>query len=194
MDLAVNGGAPVRTTPYTPWPQYGEEEERALLDVLHSRAWGGYHQVVKDLEENFAGYHQVPHAISCANGTIAIEVALRALGIGPGDEVIVTPYSFMASASAILLCQATPVFVDIDPQSFNLSPQAAEAAITSRTRAIIIVHFGGRPAEMDAFQALAKKHNLSLLEDSAHAHGARFLDVPVGGWGDVATFSFQSLS
>jgi len=192
MNLAVNGGVPVRTTPYTPWPQYGEEEERVLLDVLHSRAWGGYHQVVKDLEENFAAYHQVPHAVSCSNGTIAIEVALRALGIGPGDEVIVTPYSFMASASAILLCQATPVFVDIDPQCFNISPQAAEAAITSRTRAIIIVHFGGRPAEMDAFQALAKKHGLSLLEDSAHAHGASFRGVPVGGWGDVATFSFQS--
>lgn len=192
MELALNGGTPVRALPYTPWPQYGEDEERALLDVLHSRAWGGYHQSVRDLEQNFAGYHQVPYGVSCANGTVALEMALRALGIGPGDEVIVTPYSFIASASAILLCQATPVFADIDPQTFNLSPQAAEAAITPRTRAIVVVHFAGRPAEMDAFQEIARRHGLGLVEDAAHAHGARWCGVPVGGWGDVATFSFQS--
>jgi dTDP-4-amino-4,6-dideoxygalactose transaminase len=106
--------------------------------------------------------------------------------------VIVTPWSFIASASAILLCQATPVFADIDPQTFNLSPAAAEAAITPRTRAIVVVHFGGRPAEMDAFQKIARRHGLGLLEDAAHAHGARWCGIPVGGWGDVATFSFQS--
>ncbi len=192
MTLALNGGTPVRTLPYTPWPQYGKEEEKELLDVLHSRAWGGYHPAVKALEESFSAYHGVPYAVACANGTIALEVALRALGIGPGDEVIVTPYSFVASASAILLCHATPVFADIDPQTFNLSPKAAEAAITPRTRAIIVVHFGGCPAEMDEFQKLAKRHGLSLLEDAAHAHGARWCGIPVGGWGDVATFSFQA--
>lgn len=191
-ELALNGGTPVRTLPYPPWPQYGEEEERALLDVLHSRSWGGYHQAVKDLEEDFAAYHQVPYGISCANGTVAIEVALRALGIGPGDEVIVTPYSFIASASAILLCQAVPVFADIDPQSFNLSPAAVEAAITPRTKAIIVVHFGGQPADMDAFQSIAERYGLNLVEDAAHAHGARWRGVPVGGLGHVATFSFQS--
>jgi dTDP-4-amino-4,6-dideoxygalactose transaminase len=104
----------------------------------------------------------------------------------------VTPYSFIASASAILLCGATPVFADIDPETFNLSPAAAEAAITPRTRAMIVVHFGGRPAEMDAFQKIAKEHGLGLIEDAAHAHGARWQGVPVGGWGDAATFSFQA--
>ena len=192
MDIALNGGTPVRNRPYAPWPQYGEEEEKALLDVLHSHEWGGYHPAIKELEANFAAYHQVPHGISCVNGTVALEVALRALGIGPGDEVIVTPYSFVASASAILLCRATPVFADIDAESFNLSPAAAEAAITPRTKAKIVVHFGGRPAEMDAFQKIAERHNLGLIEDAAHAHGARWMGVPVGAWGDAATFSFQS--
>jgi dTDP-4-amino-4,6-dideoxygalactose transaminase len=192
MDLALNGGTPVRNRPYAPWPQYGEDEERALLEVLHSREWGGYHPAIGELEASFAAYHQVAHGVACVNGTVALEVALRALGIGPGDEVIVTPYSFIASASAILLCRATPVFADIDPGSFNLSPAAAEAAITPRTRAIIVVHFGGRPAEMDAFRSLAERHNLGLIEDAAHAHGARWQGIPVGGWGDAATFSFQS--
>ena len=163
-----------------------------MLSVLHSRSWGGYHPAVKELETNFAAYHQVPHAISCSNGTVALEVALHALGAGPGDEVIVPPFTFVASATAVLLCRATPVFADIDPETFNLSVDAAAAAITPRTRAIVVVHFGGRPAEMDAFQALARKHGVALLEDAAHAHGARWSGIPVGGWGDVATFSFQA--
>jgi dTDP-4-amino-4,6-dideoxygalactose transaminase len=117
---------------------------------------------------------------------------MRALPLGPGDEVIVTPYSFVASASAILLCGAAPVFADIDSHTFNLSPAAAEAAITPRTRAIVVVHFGGRPAEMNAFEDLARRHGLWIVEDAAHAHGARWQGKPVGGWGDVATFSFQS--
>jgi len=159
---------------------------------LHSRAWGGYHESIKALESEFAAYHQVPYGVTCANGTVALEVALRALGVGPGDEVIVPPYTFVASASSILLCGATPIFADIDPKTYNLSPAAAERAITSRTRAIVVVHFGGHPADMDAFQALAERHRLAIVEDSAHAHGARWRGVPVGGWGDVATFSFQS--
>lgn len=162
------------------------------MRVLHSRQWGGYHESVKELETSFARFHQLEHAVACSNGTVAIEVALRALGIGPGDEVIVPPYTFIASASAIMLCHATPVFADIDPETLNLSVTAAEAAITPRTRAIVVVHFGGRPAEMDAFQALARRRGLKLLEDAAHAHGARWCGTPVGGWGDVATFSFQS--
>lgn len=192
MKLALLGGQPVRTEPFAPWPQYDHREEAALMDVLHSRQWGGYHESVKQLEASFARYHQVEHAVACSNGTIAIEVALRSLGIGPGDEVIVSPYTFIASATAILLCHATPVFADIDPETLNLSVAAAEAAITQRTRAIVVVHFGGRPAEMDAFQDLARRHGLKLLEDAAHAHGARWCGTPVGGWGDVATFSFQS--
>lgn len=191
MTLALHGGAPVRTRPVIPWPQYGVEEEQALLSVLHSRSWGGYHPAVKELEHDFAAYHQVPHAVSCANGTVALQAALRALGVKPGHEVIVPPFTFAATATAVLLCDASPVFADIDPETFNLSVDAAAAAITPRTRAIVVVHFGGRPAEMDAFQALARKHGIALLEDAAHAHGARWNGIPVGGWGDAATFSFQ---
>ncbi len=191
MTLAINGGSPVRTRPFTPWPQYGSEEEQALLGVLHSRSWGGYNPAVKELEKSFAEYHGVPYAVSCSNGTVALEAALHALGVGPGDEVIVPPFTFVASATAALLCHAAPVFADIDPETFNLSVKAAEAAITPRTRAIVVVHFGGRPAEMDAFQALSRKRGVALLEDAAHAHGARWKGTPVGGWGDAATFSFQ---
>jgi dTDP-4-amino-4,6-dideoxygalactose transaminase len=190
--LALLGGTPLRTRPFPLWPAYDQEEEQALLKVLHSRAWGGYHECVKELEADFARYHDVPYAVACSNGTVALEVALRAVGIGPGDEVIVSPHTFIASASAILLCRASPVFADIDPDSSNLSVKAAEQAITSRTRAIVVVHFGGRPAEMDSFQRLAVRHGLALVEDAAHAHGARYRGIPVGGWGDVATFSFQS--
>jgi dTDP-4-amino-4,6-dideoxygalactose transaminase len=189
--LAVHGGVPVRTRPFSAWPQYGREEEEALLSVLHSRAWGGYHPAIKELEQSFAALHEVPHAVSCANGTVALQVALSALGVAPGDEVIVPPFTFVASATAVLLCNATPVFADIDPETFNLSLQAAEAAITPKTRAIVLVHFGGRPAPLDAFQALARKHGIALLEDAAHAHGARWMGTPVGAWGDAATFSFQ---
>jgi dTDP-4-amino-4,6-dideoxygalactose transaminase len=192
VTLALLGGTPLRTRPFPLWPAYDQQEEQALLEVLRSRVWGGYHECVKELESDFAKYHDVPYAVACANGTVALEVALRAVGVGPGDEVIVSPYTFIASASAILLCHASPVFADIDPDSFNLSVRSAEQAITNRTRAMVIVHFGGRPAEMDAFQRLAVRHGLALIEDAAHAHGARYRGVPVGGWGDVATFSFQS--
>jgi dTDP-4-amino-4,6-dideoxygalactose transaminase len=191
VTLAINGGSPVRTRPFTPWPQYGVEEEEAVLSVLHSRSWGGYHPAVKELERSFAECHGVPHAVSCSNGTVALQVALHALGVGAGDEVIVPPFTFVASATAVLLCNAVPVFADIDSETFNLSVAAAEAAITPRTRAIVVVHFGGRPADMEAFQALARKHGIALLEDAAHAHGARWNGTPVGAWGDAATFSFQ---
>jgi dTDP-4-amino-4,6-dideoxygalactose transaminase len=192
MTLALLGGTPVRTRPFSPWPDYDREEETALLDVLHSRQWGGYHPAVKELERAFAEMHQVPYAVSCVNGTVALEVALRAAGVAPGDEVIVSPFTFVASATSILLCQGSPVFADVDPATLNLSPRAAEAAITPRTRAIVVVHFGGYPAEMDAFQDLARRRNLKIIEDSAHAHGARWQGKSVGAWGDAGTFSFQA--
>ena len=192
MSLALLGGVPVRTRPFPLWPDYDGQEEADLLRVLHSRAWGGYHPSVAELERSFAELHQIPHAVSCVNGTVALEVALRGVGVGPGDEVIVSPFTFVASATAILLCQGAPVFADIDPQTLNLSPAAAEAAITPRTRAIVVVHFGGHPADMDAFQQLARRHKLALIEDAAHAHGASWRGIPVGGWGDAGTFSFQA--
>jgi dTDP-4-amino-4,6-dideoxygalactose transaminase len=192
MGLAILGGALVRNAPFTPWPVYGEEEERSLREVLESGSWGGYNGKVEEFESAFAELHQVRHAISCANGTVALEATLRALEIGCGDEVIVPPFTFIATATSVLLCHAAPVFADIDPVTLNLSPTAVEAAITSRTRAIIAVHFGGRPAEVDALRTIAERHNLALIEDAAHAHGVRWRGVPVGNFGSAGTFSFQA--
>lgn len=192
MSLAILGGKPVRTQPFPQWPDYDGQEEAELLRVLHSRAWGGYHSSVQELEKSFAALHQVPYGVSCVNGTVALEVALRSVGVGPGDEVVVSPFTFVASATAILLCQGAPVFADIDPQTVNLSPEAAEAAITPKTRAMVVVHFGGHPCDMDAFQDLARRYHLAIIEDAAHAHGASWRGIPVGGWGSAGTFSFQA--
>lgn len=192
MPLAVLGGSPVRTTPFPAWPVRGPQEADALREVLRSDQWGGYHPMVGAFERAFAELHQVPHAVACVNGTVALEVALRAVGVGPGDEVIVPPFTFVASATAVLLCQGAPVFADIDPATLTLSPAAVEALITPRTRAIVAVHFGGHPADLDALTDIARRHGVALVEDAAHAHGARWRGRPVGGWGDVATFSFQA--
>lgn len=192
MELALLGGEPVRTLPYPAWPIYGPEEEKSLLEVLHSGSWGGYNGKVEEFEAAFAELHQVRHAISCANGTVALEATLRALGIQCGDEVIVPPFTFVATATSVLLCHGVPIFADIDPLTFNLSPAVVEAAITPRTKAIIAVHFGGLPADVDALKAIAERHKLFLIEDAAHAHGARWRGVPVGNFGSAATFSFQA--
>ncbi len=191
MELALLGGAPVRTEPFPSWPVYGRREEQSLLSVLESGSWGGYNKKVEEFETAFAALHQVRYGVSCANGTVALEVAQRCLGIRCGDEVIVPAITFVATASTVLLCHAAPVFVDIDPVTLNISPSAVEAAVTPRTKAIIAVHFGGQPADMDALQAVARRHRLALIEDAAHAHGASWRGAPVGQFGDAATFSFQ---
>ncbi len=190
--LGLHGGTPVRARCFPAWPVHGDEEARALLDVLHSTQWGGYSPKVRECEEAFARSQGAAHAISCANGTVALEAVLRAVGLTCGDEVIVPPFTFAATATAVGLCQGYPVFADIDPRTLNLAPQAVEAAITPRTRAIIVVHFGGHPADMDAFTALAERRGLALIEDAAHAHGARWRGAPVGTFGVAGTFSFQS--
>ncbi len=192
MRLAIQGGTPVRAKPFPGWPDYGQGEKDSLLQVLRSGSWGGYNKKVEEFEAAFAALHQVKHAISCANGTVALEVALRSLGLGCGDEVIVPAITFVATASAVLLCHGVPVFADIDPATLNLPPQAVEAAITPRTKAIVVVHFGGHPADMDRFPELARRHGLALVEDAAHAHGAVWRQTPVGNFGDAATFSFQA--
>lgn len=192
MELAILGGDPVRKAPFPPWPVYGHEEETSLREVLESGSWGGYNKKVEEFEAAFAELHGVRHAISCANGTVALEVALRALDIECGDEVIVPPYTFIATATSVLLCHAAPVFVDIDPLTLNLSPAAVEAAIMPRTKAIIAVHFGGFPADLDVLTSIAERHHLALIEDAAHAHGVRWRSQPVGNFGKVGTFSFQA--
>jgi dTDP-4-amino-4,6-dideoxygalactose transaminase len=192
MELALLGGPPVRKKPLSDWPVFSREEEESLLEVLRSRAWGGYSAEVKEFEEAFARLHGVRHAISCCNGTVALELALRALKLECGEEVIVPPITFISTATAVMICHGVPVFADIDPATLNLSPAAVRASITPRTRAIIAVHFGGHPADVDALRALAVRHDLTLIEDAAHAHGAAWQGTPVGNFGSAATFSFQA--
>lgn len=192
MTLALFGGTPVRNVPFPSWPVFGAPEEKSLLEVLRSGSWGGYNDKIGEFERAFATQQRANHAIACANGTVALEVALHAVGIECGDEVIVPPFTFIATATAVLLCHGCPIFADIDPETLNLAPAAVEAAITPRTRAIVVVHFGGHPADMDALTAIARKHQLALIEDCAHAHGATWGGIPVGTFGNAGTFSFQA--
>ena len=165
------------------------ELEKAALELLESCAYI-LGPAVAEFENNAAKALQVKHAIGVANGTDALQVALMTMGIGSGDEVITTPFSFFATAETISAVGATPVFVDIEAQTYNLNPQLIEAAITDNTRAIIPVHLFGHAAALSEINAIAKKHNLYVLEDAAQAWGAALNDKPCGGLGDMAAFSF----
>jgi len=164
-----------------------------LLRVLRSGKWGRLHgPEVAEFEQRFAAVHGCKHGIAVANGTVSLRLALLAVGLQAEDEVIVPPYTFFSTASAVVEANAVPVFADIDLETFNLDPRAAAAALTPRTRAIIPVHFAGLPADMDAFLALARRRKLWVIEDAAHAHGASYKHRPAGSLGHIASFSFQS--
>lgn len=193
QQLALLGGTPVRTRPFPAWPVYGTEEEQALVRALRSGKWGRQDGTeVASFERDFAAYQGAAHGLAVVNGTMSLQIALMAAGIQAGDEVIVPPYTFLATATAVITANATPVFADIELETLNLSPKAVEAAITPRTKAIIPVHFGGLPADMDAIMAIAKRHNLTVIEDAAHAHGAEYKGRRVGSIGHMGSFSFQS--
>lgn len=169
-------------------PNVGEREIAAISEVIRSGmiAQG---PKVQEFERRFAEYHGVKHAIASTNGTTALQMAMLANGIGAGDEVIIPSFSFFATASSILFTGAKPVFADIDPETFNLDPASAESVITEKTKAIMPVHLYGQAADMPAFEALAKKHGLILLEDAAQSHGAKLDGRFVGTWG-TSGFSF----
>lgn len=193
--LAINGGEAelARGDALPRWPHSRPGDEEALLEVLRSGNWGSTAgEQVAYFQREFAAYQGVGESIALANGTLAIVAALRACGVGLGDEVIVPPYTFIATAAAPLLVGAIPVFADVDPETHLLDPDAVRAVITPRTRAVIPVHLGGRAADMDAFSRIAADHGLHLIEDCAQAAGARYRGVGVGAIGDVGTFSFQS--
>lgn len=190
--LAFCGGKPVKTKPFPAWPQYDERERQALLGVLDSRVWWRTPGTkTLEFERAFAAYHQARHGIAVTNGTHALEVALLALGLGPGDEAIVPDYTFVATASAVLMTGAMPVLVDVQRDTYCLDCDLVEAAITPRTKVIIPVHMGGHPADLDRLVQLAQKHGIALLEDCAHAHGSQWRGRPVGTFGRAGTFSFQ---
>src|SRR5262249_4713612 len=160
---------------------------------LHSdRWWYVEGEQGKLLEQEFAAFHDAKYGVACTNGTAALEIALRALGVGCGDEVIVPPYTFVATASGGLSVSATPIFVDIEGDPLNLDPNGIEAAVTPRTKAVIAVHIAGRPADMDGILAVARKHNLFVIEDAAQAHAAAWRGTKVGALGDLGSFSFQA--
>ncbi|MSU63201.1 MAG: DegT/DnrJ/EryC1/StrS family aminotransferase [Pedosphaera sp.] len=191
--LAVFGGSPIRTRPFTQWPIFGKADERRLLRALRGGKWGKLNGAeVAEFERRFAAMHGCRHGIGVVNGTVSLRLGLMAAGLEAGDEVIVPPYTFYSTASAVIEANAVPVFADIDLDTFNLDPAAVEAAITPRTRAIIPVHFAGQPADMTALMKLAKKRNLAVIEDAAHAHGASFKNRPAGSLGHLGSFSFQS--
>ncbi|MCB1021163.1 MAG: DegT/DnrJ/EryC1/StrS family aminotransferase [Acidobacteria bacterium] len=190
--LALHGGRPVRQTPYPPWPVSGPREEELVRNVLFSEQWGGYHPYVAELETLFAHLHDATHGVALANGSVALEVALQALDIGQGDEVIVPAHSFIATASAVTRVGATPVFVDIERETFNLDLAEVEAAMSDKAKAVIAVHFGGLLVDMDRMAKTIEKTGLDLIEDAAHAHGAEWMGQRAGGMGSVGTFSFQN--
>ena len=189
--LALLGGAAMLKREPPAWPFFDESDCQALLDVLQSRTWGGYHESIGELERRFAEYHGAKYGIATANGTVSLEIALISGGIGAGDEVIVPPITFVASATAIARVGAVPVFVDVDPHTINLNPEACEEAINERTSAIVLVHFAGCPANLDRFKELCERHSLFLIEDCAHAHGASWKNRRVGSFGQFGSFSFQ---
>lgn len=174
------------------WPQADERESELLRMVLESPQWGGFHPIVAEFEQSFAAYQQTSYGISACNGTVTLELALTALGICPGEEVIVPALSFIATASAVSRVGAVPVFVDIERRTFNLDPERVREAVSSKTRAIIVVHFGGTMCNMDQIQAFCRERNLLLIEDAAHAHGSEWNGKRAGSFGITGSFSFQN--
>ncbi|MGI6082224.1 MAG: DegT/DnrJ/EryC1/StrS family aminotransferase [Limnochordia bacterium] len=190
--LAIAGGTPVRQKGFPKWPIHDESDAQAVADVIRSGFWGLGGQNVAEIEKRFAAFQDASYGVATSNGTVSLWLALTALGVGPGDEVIIPAYTFVATAAAVLQTGAVPVMADIDPDTYCLDPDAAEAAITPRTVCIIPVHVAGHPADLDRFVEIAQRHRLALLEDAAQAHGTQWKGRGVGAYGDLGTFSFQS--
>jgi dTDP-4-amino-4,6-dideoxygalactose transaminase len=178
-------------TPFSPWPSFSDEEANAARDVILSNKvnyWTG--QEGRKFEKEFADWADSKYAIALGNGTLALDLALKALGIGAGDEVVVTPRTFLASVSSVVTAGATPVFADVDLNTQNIEANEIEKVLTSKTKAVVVVHLAGMPAEMDAIMELSKKHNFYVIEDCAQAHGAKYKGQSVGSIGHVGCWSF----
>ncbi|MGC5310946.1 DegT/DnrJ/EryC1/StrS family aminotransferase [Micromonospora zamorensis] len=192
--LAMHGGHPVRARPYPTWPTYAPDDVRALEQVLSGDAWGGHpvpRPATRRFTTDFARYQGARHCVLTSSGTTGLEVALRALGIGEGDEVIVPCLSFMATAAAVISAGARPVFVDVEAATAAMDPDHVAAAVTSRTRAIMPVHLAQHMADMDRLTAIARKAGVAIVEDAAQAHGQRWREVGAGCFGEFGIFSHQ---
>jgi dTDP-4-amino-4,6-dideoxygalactose transaminase len=193
--LAITGGEPVRKTPFTRWPLLTNEEKANIEDVLASLNWGGQPFPGKyghAFGQKFAEFQTAKYGQCVSTGTIAIETCLKAIQIKPGDEVIVPAYTWEGTVGPVLLLNAVPVFVDVDPETYCLDAKLIEKAITPKTKALLPVHLGMRFSDMDEILRIAKKHNLKVIEDCAHAHGAMWNGKGAGSMGDLGAFSFQS--
>ncbi len=191
--LAILGGKPVRSEPFPSWPRIGDNDEKTWMEVLRKGRWnrldGSYARL---FEETWAKLLGARYCLATANGTSALFASLNALEIGPGDEVLVPPYTFVATVNVVLLQHALPVFVDTDPETFQVDAEKIEAAITPRTRCILPVHLGGSAADMDKILAIARQHKLPVLEDACQAHLAEWRHRKVSTLGDLGCFSFQA--
>ena len=190
-DLAINGGERVRSEPFPPWPYFWQEEKDAVMAVLDSNDVN-YHRGTKgiEFEQAFAEYYGVKHGIAVCNGGAALHCAMSAINVGPGDEVIVPPLTYIASCFAPLYVGAVPIFADIDPATLMISPEEIRTKITDRSRAIIPVHMYGRPCDMDPIMEIAEEHDLKVVEDCSQAHAAEYYGRKVGSIGHIAAFSF----
>ncbi|MBR9999291.1 MAG: DegT/DnrJ/EryC1/StrS family aminotransferase [Cyclobacteriaceae bacterium] len=192
-ELALFGG-PKTIDKKFPWPVYDEAEVNAVAEVVRGGAWGNPDcgGLVAAFEKEFADFCGTRYALACVNGSVALRLALMACGVKPGDEVIIPPYSFIATASIVVEANCIPVFADIEQDTYNLDPEAVEKAITPRTKAIIPVHFAGQACNMDALGNIARKHGLRIIEDACHGHGGEYKGRKLGSIGDAGCFSFQS--
>ena len=190
--LAIHGGNPVRTKPFPSWPRPTPELMDAVVGTVENEDWGVGSDVINRFEEKFAHFQDAKYCISTSSGTTALWVALKAAGVKAGDEVIIPPYTFVATASAVLMANAVPVFVDIDPNTHNIDSSKIEEAITKKTKAIMFVHLLGCPCDMTKIKKIARKNNLWLIEDTCEAHGAKYGKRYAGSFGDISTFSFYA--
>ncbi len=193
--LAINGGDEAAANLAVPdWPRLSETGRENVIDCLDSTHWCKQYDAAtyaEAFEEAFAAYHDADHAIGVTNGTTAIQVALRAVGLRPGDEVLVTAYTWVSTAMAVVLCGGIPRFVDVDPNTYNIDPAAVRNAITDETAGVVGVHYAGYPIDLDELVPICEEHDLFFIEDCAHAHGSEWRGKKVGTFGDAGTFSFQ---
>ena len=192
-NLAINGGPKTVEQEFI-WPLYDESDVDCVAEIVRSGKWGNPDcgGEVALFEKEFAAFCGSKYALSCVNGSVALRLSLIACGVKPGDEVLVPPYTFIATASIVIEANCVPVFVDIDPRTYNMDASKIEAAITPHTKAIIPVHFAGQACEMDQILSIAKKHGLRVIEDACHGHGAEYMGKKLGSIGDAGCFSFQS--
>ncbi len=200
-ELALFGGKKIRNKEFAPQQDFGEEEKKLVLEVLESKELSGFlaspgekflgGKKVRELEDLFEDYYNIKHALAIQSATAGLHTAVAALNVNPGDEILVTPYSMCASATAAVMHNAIPIFVDIDENTFNMNPKKIKEAISPETKAIIVVHLFGYPAEMDVIMQIAKENNLMVIEDAAQAPGSEYRRKPIGTIGDVGVFSFN---